>query len=545
MVREETDVVVVGAGLGGLSTAVFLGLHGVPALVVDRHPSTSVQPKARGQNPVVMEGLRAAGVDQAILDASPPGRAAMTIAISRSMAGPVLHSFTEEMPDITAYSPAPFGMASQAKAEAALAARARELGARVSFNTRCESVTQDADGVTVTLCDVQSGREREVRARYLVAADGHKGGLRELAGIGAHGRGTFERTTTVRFLADLTAYAGQDAVVLHYMQNPELPGGTGVIVSTDNPGEWVAGMSVDPDRDDAATAGIIRTLVGVPDLELDVLDGATWEYAHRLADRFRTGRVLLVGDAAHLMPPTGGQGGNTAVLDGYHLGWKLAAVIRGQAGPALLDSHDTERRPFAEAVCEWQVANLVVRQRPDLADDSIGEPMDPIALLFGYACPDGAFVKETAPGAPDSLFDDPNDPSGRPGTRVPHAWLRGPGGPVSPRQLLGPHFLVLTGAPDGLSAAEKAAAELDVPLRAYSVRAGAGADAGAGSGSGPGAGIDAAIGPNELVDPDGGWARRSGVGTGGTVLVRPDGLVAWRGPDPAELGAALRAVLRR
>ena len=532
MVIEETDVVVVGAGLGGLSTAVFLGLHGVPALVVDRHPGTSVQPKARGQSPVIMEGFGAAGVDQAILAASPPGRAAMTIVISQSMAGPLLHSFTEEMPDVARFSPAPFGMASQAKAEAALAARARELGARVSFNTRCESLTQDKDGVTVTLREVHTGGERQVRARYLVAADGHKGGLRELVGIGSHGRGTFERITTVRFLADLSAYAGEDAVVLHYLRNADLPGGTGVIVSTDNRGEWVAGMAVDPDRDQAGTAEIIRTLVGVPDLKLEVLDGATWEYAHLVADRFDAGRVLLVGDAAHVMPPTGGQGGNAAMLDGYHLGWKLAAVIRGEAGPALLDSHDAERRPFAEAVCDWQVANLVVRQRPDLADGDIGEPMDGMRLLFGYACPDGAFVRDASPrppSGPDEMFNDPNEPTGRPGTRVPHVWLRGPDGPVSPRQLLGAHFLVLTGAPNGPAAAGSAAAELGVALSAYAV------------GSRP----DAPVGPGMLADSEGRWACHSGAGAGGTVLVRPDGVVAWRGGDPADLCKALRTVLDR
>ena len=509
MVDESTDVLVVGAGLAGLSTAVFLGLHGVPALVVDRHPGTSVQPKARGQNPIAMEALGTAGLTGAILAAAPPGREAVSIVISESMAGPVLHSLSETYPDLTRYSPAPVGLASQARAEAALTARARELGARLRFRTRCEAVSQDPAGATVTLRSLDCDLVREVRARYVVAADGHRGGLRELAGIGSHGRGIFERMTTVRFTADLSAWASGDAVVLHYLRNPALPGGSGVLVSTDNPGEWVAGMAADPTRDEASTAAVIRTLVGVPDLELEVLGGATWDIGHRVADRFRAGRVLLVGDAAHVMPPTGGQGGNTALLDGYHLGWKLAAVVRGDAGPALLDSHDAERRPYAEAMCDWQVANMVVRQRPDLADESIGEPMDPVALGFGYACPAGAFVAE--PGAGAAMFDDPDAPSGRPGTRVPHFRLTGPDGPVSPRELLGPHFLVFTGAPDGVAAARAAAAELEIDLRAHEVHT----------------------------------AAPLGAGPRGTVLVRPDGIVAWRGADPGELAKALRTVLHR
>jgi hypothetical protein len=254
---------------------------------------------------------------------------------------------------------------------------------------------------------------------------------------------------------------------------------------------------------------VIRTLVGVPDLELEVLGGATWDIGHRVADRFQAGRVLLVGDAAHVMPPTGGQGGNTALLDGYHLGWKLAAVVRGDAGPALLDSHDAERRPYAEAMCDWQVANMVIRQRPDLADESIGDPMDPVALGFRYACPAGAFVAE--PGAGAAMFDDPDAPSGRPGTRVPHTRLTGPDGPVSPRELLGPHFLVFTGAPDGVAAARAAAAELEIDLRAHEVHT----------------------------------AAPLGAGPRGTVLARPDGIVAWRGADPGELAKALRTVLHR
>lgn len=237
-----------------------------------------------------------------------------------------------------------------------------------------------------------------------------------------------------------------------------------------------------------------------------------------MADRFSEGRVLLVGDAAHVMPPTGGQGGNTAMLDGYHLGWRLAAVVRGEARAALLESHDAERRPYGEAVCDWQVANLVVRQRPDLADESIGAPMDGMALLFGYVCAGGAVVAD--PDAPGELFEDPREPSGRPGARVPHVVLQGPAGPVSARELIGPFWLVLTGADDGVTAARAAADELGVVVRAHRVG-------------------------QDLHDPDGLWAARSGAGPSGTVLVRPDGVVAWRGDDPGELPKALRTVLHR
>lgn len=465
-----------------------------------------------------MEAFATAGLVEPILAAGPPGDEGMTIKISRSMAGPVLHDFGGAMEDLGEFSPAPGGTASQARTEQALAARAVELGATLRFRTRCEGLAQDVDGVTLSVRDLVSDRVERLRARYVVAADGHRGGLRELVGIGSHGRGTFGTSDSVRFAADLSAVAGADAVVLHYVQNPELPGGSGVLVSTDTPGEWVAGMAHDPDRGDAGTVALIRTMTGLPDLEPQILGRDTWESAHRVADRFVEGRVLLVGDAAHVMPPTGGQGGNTAMLDGYHLGWKLAAVVRGEAGPALLDSHDAERRAYAEAVCAWQVANLVVRQRPDLADDSIGEPMDGTTLLFGYVCPGGAVLAE--PGAPDERFEDPRTPSGRPGARVPHIPLRGPQGPVSPRELLGPHWLVLTSADEAARAARAAADELGVAVRTCRIG-------------------------TDVSDPEGAWARCSGVGPDGTVLVRPDGVLAWRDAGGGEPAEVLRTLLHR
>lgn len=164
---------------------------------------------------------------------------------------------------------------------------------------------------------------------------------------------------------------------------------------------------------------------------------------------------------------------------------------------------------------DWQVANLVVRQRPDLADESIGEPMDGTTLLFGYARPDGAFIRE--PGAPQDLFENPSAPSGRPGTRVPHLRLPGDdGGHVSPRDLIGPHFLVLTGASEAEALAEATSTELGVALRC-----------------------------RRLCTVDRTCARALGVTATGTVLVRPDGVVAWRGENAGDLDKALRTVLRR
>jgi 2-polyprenyl-6-methoxyphenol hydroxylase-like FAD-dependent oxidoreductase len=144
----QPSVLIAGAGLGGLSTAVFLGLHGVDTLVVERHAGLSTQPKARGQMPATMEALAVAGLTGQFAAAAPPGRHAMKIVIAASMTGKVLHSFAQGMPDFSRFSPQRDGLVSQQRAERILADRATELGVRIRFDTELESFEQDQDEVT-------------------------------------------------------------------------------------------------------------------------------------------------------------------------------------------------------------------------------------------------------------------------------------------------------------------------------------------------------------------------------------------------------------
>ncbi len=509
MQREQVDVLIVGAGLAGLSTAMFLGLHDITPLVVERRQSTSILPKARGQNPITMEALRVAGVAEAIYAAIPPGKPAITSVVSESMTGKVFHDHVANRPDFSRFSPERPGMASQAMTEAAFAERAQALGTEIRFNTFCEEFEQDDEGVTVTLRSLDDDSLYQVRAKYLIAADGIRGKISKELGIDKHGYGFLKAVTAVRFKADLIDVAGDNAMVVHYIQNPNIPDGAGVLVSTDFVGEWVANMSADPDRDQAGTEEIIRTMVGIPDLDFEIIDSTSYDYAHQIADKFQEGRIFLTGDAAHVMPPTGGQGGNTAVQDGYYLGWKLAAVLKGQASPALLDTYDVERRPYAEVVCTWQAANLAERRRMDEVGEVLGKPMDHATMMFGYSLMKGAFVPDESVDAVE--FENPAAPTGRPGARVPYAELEGTDGPLQPRTLLGPYFMVFTVADNGVERATTTAKDFGIPLKAFGVKS---------------------------VAPLG--AKPSA-----TVLVRPDGVVAWRGDDPTDIARALRTVLCR
>ncbi|KAA5833650.1 FAD-binding monooxygenase [Saccharopolyspora hirsuta] len=518
---ERTPVLIVGAGLAGLSTAVFLGLHGTPSLVVERHPSTSTHPKARGQQHDAMEALGYAGLAEAMVEASPRDQGFL-LRIAESASGPVFREILHDtFIPLDHLTPARSADASQASAERLLAERARELGAEIRFSTALESFEQDESGVRAVLSDATG--TRSVHADYLVGADGHRSPVRERLGIGTHGRGALWHSVLWLIRADLTPVVG-DRQVLYNLQNPQLSGGMGVLVSTDHPDQFVAGVGYDPERETLAdfpeerALEQIRLVLGTPDVAVEILSADTTTAGMYVADRFSSGRVHLVGDAAHTMPPQGGMGGNVALMDGFYLAWKLAAVLRGEAGPGLLDSHDVERRPVGELIAKNQYMNAIVRSMPHLKQPDDAPPIeDPGMLLFGYRH-NGAIVPE--PDDEGELLEEPTAPTGRPGSRAPHVRLTTSDGEISTIDLFGREFVLLTESEAWAEAAEQLAADLGIRLRAHRLG-------------------------GEVA---GDWTGKYGVTADGAVLVRPDRFIAWRSKgagSPADLEKALRAVLDR
>ncbi|SDR85356.1 FAD-dependent monooxygenase [Microlunatus soli] len=526
---EQVPVLVVGAGLAGLSTAMFLGMHGITSLVVERHATTATHPKARGQMPTVMEAFRVAGIDDAVRRAGYDTSLPMEIVIGPSLLGTPYKTLVESFDfDLTSISPTGMGMASQEAVEPILADRAGAWGARVQFRTELDGFTVDDEGVTAELIDLQTGGRRTVRADYLVGADGWRTTTRGAVGIGAHGHGALSHWVNTIFRADLGAPMEGREFALVYLQNPELQGGTGVFGGTDEPGRYVLSFAFDPEQGEqfsdfteADCIEQIRIGIGDLDLEVELLDRAETEFAHRLADSYVAGRVVLAGDAAHVMPPTGGQGGNTAVLDGFDLGWKLAMIIKGEAGPGLLASYDVERRAFGEWIAEYQYQNLLQRMTPGGAEKDGGEAgRDPLDLMFGSRVVDGAVCPE--PDDDHELVEHVVTADSRPGSRAQHVWLQRDGEQISTRDLFGRSFVILAADPAWRQAAGQVSDQLGVPLDVQ------------------------VVGGDDLVDPAAQFAARYGVGEDGASLVRPDGFVAWRtegAADPAALADAVRRVL--
>jgi putative polyketide hydroxylase len=534
-VDETVPVLIVGGGLSGLSTALFLAWHGVQPLLVERHPDLLIHPRARGFTQRTTELFRQVGLEPAIRAASfASGDAFHWEAVrADTLAGD--YEAVEE-PDESAalseLSPASFAPIDQDKLETILRARAEELGADIRFSTELVSFAQDDTGVTAVLRDRQRGDEWAVRAGYLVAADGWDSPIRDRLGIGLDGPGPFFNVLTVLADADLRPALRGRHVNIAYLQQPR-PGT--ILLAHDDAGQrWVFGTGYAPqsgesleDFPEERCVELVRVAAGLPDAAVTLrpqipgtdLKVLGFAIGAQVAQQYRVGRVFLVGDAAHIVPPTGGLGANTGIQDAHNLAWKLAAVVRGEASPALLETYHDERYPvglmtMGQALARWgnRVGEGSDGEAPPLLEYG--------SIAFGYRYRSAAVIGEHADPRPVLPVA---ELSGQPGTRAPHVWLQRNGLQLSTIDLFGRHFVLLAGS-DG-------AAWIDA-VRSL-----------------PGVRVDAfRIGDDgELSDPDHRWADVYGVTEDGAVLVRPDGFVAWRAPrasaDPAADLAQLSALL--
>ncbi|MFI9384219.1 aklavinone 12-hydroxylase RdmE [Kutzneria sp. NPDC052558] len=519
MDTTRVRVLIVGAGLAGGSTAMFLADRGIDVLVVERHPGTALHPKAAGQHPRTMELLRTAGLADRVLAANAKP---LQIKVATTARGRLLKTIVDDTPPPWGeISPMPPGQATQIQLEPLMLDAARENGARIRFDTELVSFDQDTLGVTAQLVHRPTGTLSQVRADYLVAADGHRSPIRERLGIGRHGWGSLSHQAGIVFDTDSERLADL-ADSLYFLWHPEF---TGFFGAAQVPGRYIFGVEYDPARGQSfedftpqRCAELIRLGLDEPELEPRIRTVQAWEMAARVADTFRHGRVFLAGDAAKVTPPTGGLGGNTAIGDGFDLAWKLAAVLKGQAGPGLLDSYDAERRTVAELVVADSLANYV--ERMPAHNGPASKPVGHLEVVFGIRQrSDAVLIDDEDPAA----VEDPREPSGRPGFRAPHMPLVHNGQPVSTVDFFGRDWVLLTGTEGGVwhQAAKHVAERLGIAVRTVG------------------------LGP-DLTDPDDRMVDVYGIGHGGASLVRPDGVVAWRTDfEVADAAGTLQAVFTK
>ena len=529
---ETTPVLIIGGGLIGLSTSLFLAGHGISSLLVERHPGTAIHPRAGGLSPRTMELYRSVGIEEAIRRIEPSVPQESNVPLVESLVGQTFDVLQEDIKELFS-GPVPGSYTAQDMLEPILRARAEQLGGDLRFGTELTAFEQDEEGVTATIRERKSGDTRVVRAQFLIAADGSKSPIRQQLGISTHGSGSLFHCVSMIFEADLMGLFRQRNAIMCFLSNEQVASGALVPYagSSLRPDLFRLDVGYDPEEETLADypeercLKIIRAAVGIPDLPVRLKTVLDYEASALVADRWQQGRIFLVGDAARTQPPTGGLGGNTGIAEAHNLAWKLAAVLHGEAGEALLTTYGTERCPLADYTSE-QMA-LLSQQRQN--EGSAGITVDPISIHAGYRYSAGAIVPEEG-DEHLPLVQRPERWTGQPGTHAPYLALAREGRPTSTLDLFGSHFILLAG-PAGQNwkkAASHVSAALHLPLDIYQI----GGEAG------------------DLVDADGTFCRAYGIRPDGAVLVRPDGFIGWRSQDgkeeaKSELARALSTLLCR
>jgi putative polyketide hydroxylase len=516
-VTAHVPVLIVGAGVGGLATSALLAKHGLRSLLVEKRREVFIYPKARNLSFRSLEILRGLGVGDEVH--------AVADHVSEMLVKPTVNSPDAQLAiDIDAFfagldkvSPEPAAQyCPQSRLEPILAVETRRQGSEVRYGTELCSFQQDDASVTAVLYDRDTGESETVRADYVVAADGVHSPLRKRLGINTSGYGAlpiyvvfmYFRAPWTKLVKDLGPGDGvqvknDDVDGIFLVVEEEF----GMFITTYFPGEGETADQFTPQQ-----CRELLTKAFGEQMDIDIIEVAAWQPYEQVADQFRCGRVFLVGDSAHTMPPFKAGGANTAIQSAHNLAWKLAAVLNGTAGPELLDTYQAERHPVGRFAARQSLSGPSVGllrlsdDRPQLPAE---EECSMFALLIGYRYRSTAVVTDEPDVDPDAvqLVDALR---AQPGTRVPHVWV---GDGVSTLDLLGAGFTVLTGDERWCAAAASAG------VAAHRVRG------------------------DE-------WEAVTGLGRDGALLVRPDDFVGWRADklpaDPSgELHLALSRILSR
>ncbi|KAM0414559.1 hypothetical protein ACHAPT_013602 [Fusarium lateritium] len=576
----DTDVLIVGAGVTGLTLTALLGDYGVKTLTIAKHSGTAPTPRAHITNQRAMEVFRDMKIEDRVISSSTPLKELGNGVIATSLTGLEVARYgcygaaAHQLSDFTRASPCELVNLPQNVLEPLLLSRARETGADVRFSTELVHIEQSSEHVEARVRPRHTATEYAIRARYVVAADGARSSIASQLGFTFQGEPDLMAMTTTWFDADLTKYTAHRPAALYQMVRPgnAFWVGSGLLIAVTPFKEWVMNRQYDlrdgeADVSKASQADYIRATLGIPELDIRVKDVSKWSVNNVVANEYRAGRVFLAGDAAHRHPPAAGLGSNTCIQDANNLAWKLALVLSGRAGEGLLDSYHQERQPVGKQVVDHAILTLHNLTRV------------PQALGFhrGQSQEEGfAKLKELfadVPGAEDrrthlaevlklqdrrsnalgiqlgqrytsrAIVDDGTpfpahvrdpilyyEPTTHPGGYLPHAWVEHEGERISSLDIPkhGEFGLIvgIGGAP-WATAAETASDQVGVKLPVYFV--------------GYRCPYDDVLGE---------WRERREIGDYGALLVRPDRHIAWRCAEcltnPAELlRSALDMILAR
>ncbi|CAB4904225.1 unannotated protein [freshwater metagenome] len=551
----DIDVLVVGSGPTGMTTALALATYGVSVRVVTKQGHLADTPRAHITNQRALEVFRDLEIADELAQHAIPWDLMGDTLFAASLTGQEIARLStwgtgaERSSDYLLASPCPLLDIPQTLVEPILMKNAVERGANVDFNTEYLTHVQDKLGVSSTLLDLATGLEYIVRSRYLVGADGARSKIAEHLSLPFEGHSARAATLYTLFDADLTPYVSHRPSILYWLMTQgtgfgEI--GMGLLRAVRPWHQWIAGWGFDMSASDPvinpeAVTERIRAMVGVPDLPITIHWSSPWFVNQSHATSYSVGRVFCGGDAVHRHPPSGGLGSNTCVGDAFNLAWKIAYVLKGHAGPDLLNSYGEERAPVGAQIVKR--ANDSRHSFAVLRDAlSVPESADPIAATISKITQtdkDGASARQALREAIElrnyefnaegvelnqryqsgAILDDPTLPpetwtrdpqlyvhvTSRPGAKIPHAWLVDPDGlRVSTLDVTGKgRFTLVT----GLSGQRWATAAKSLDLKYLRALV---------------------VDDSDARDLYGTWARIREIDEDGALLVRPDGFIAAR-----------------
>jgi putative polyketide hydroxylase len=544
---RTSPVLIVGGGPVGMMTALLLGRSGVECILVERRKGLSAHPKGRGFNSRSMELFRQCGMLADMLTAQPSRESVANVAQGLNLNDPEMKivPFQGTSDLVKAVSPAPNIVGGQDIVEMVLSAHLnRQAAVETIFDCEIYGI-DDTDVGVVALGRRSDGSLLRFEVDYLVAADGARSPCRALCGRTMEARSpVMGQNVNILFRADLSHYLEKLGTCAFLTIPParDVPGLRAIlaIMSTvRSVDERTFNIVLRPDESPGditmqTAADWMRRELDLPtDFPIEIVSISPWDAHAQLIDRFRAGRVLFAGDAARTITPAGALGMNTGLIDANNVAWRLAAVVRGFGGDRLLDDYHEERYAHSEEIVSASVDNLrgvIEGHRPNTPPPghAPGEgPKGPppnrsqMGLYLGFTYASGSVLPD---GTAFPAVSDPRNEyvqSATPGARAPHIWLD-PRYEISTLDLFGGGFCLLTAdASRWQPSVDNVRFATCLPLRLCDI---------------------AAIARTQEICSE--WMQLYGVDINGAVLIRPDGMVAWRSADrPDDPELALKEAL--